>query len=136
MGDCAEDVAVLFFQRRGWKMTRTQPPTKIIGMVKYNGRMWPMVIHCKKGGVADFTGGRPVMVAGCKLDAYTGCEVKHHTTDDKMPASTLNKDQRDWMIENVAPSGRYVFILWGDGTGELHHFIEKGSYKKGDGAIR
>jgi hypothetical protein len=124
-GTLGEQMAEVWFRAHGWEMERHQPPTKVIWA---KGK--PVVIHCKKGGISDFTGYRKGL-----LNAYVACECKeaHGKT---WACSKLDKDQREWMGRRP-PGCAYVAITWTDRDGpwcEIHPFKPKGSYRRGEGA--
>lgn len=133
-GGHGEMAAEIWFRKNKWNMVRTQPPVTILGMVKPNmvmalkrfiprlaafGHM--VIARLGKGGVPDYT--------GCYLAFYRACEVKE-AKGDTMPASRLDKAQRDFM--SALPVGcSWVGILWDDGTFEMFPYVSQGSYKKG-----
>lgn len=123
-GNAGEQAAEIWFTVRGWRMIRTQPETRVI---KRNGR--PVVIQCGNGGVADYTGYTTV---DSPVPHYIACEVKT-AIGNTMPASRLTKRQRDWML-SIPAQCRYVLIVWPNEC-EVFRFIDRGSYKRGEGTI-
>lgn len=145
-GQAGERAAEMWFANNGWRMVRTQPPMMILGMITpslmvvlrrfiprlaYFGHM--VIARMGKGGVPDYTGYEWRKVGGQDvLDdsaEYRAVEVKE-AQGDSMPASRLDKAQREFMA--ALPAGcAYVGILWMDtGKFTMHEFKEKGSYKR------
>lgn len=138
-GQAGEMAAQNWFINNGWEMIRTQPPVTILGMITpplvavlrqfiprlaYFGHM--VIARMGKGGAPDYTGfanfapGFPI---------YRAVEVKE-AAGDSMPASRLDKAQRDFMAA-LPGQCAWVGILWVDtGKFTMHEFREKGSYKR------
>ena len=151
-GQVGERMAEQWFANNGWHMVRTQPPVTILGMltpamVGILKRVIPRLAHfghmviarLGKGGVPDYTGyfypayfddrSKSWVHYDKIAPIYRACEVKE-AAGDTMPASRLDKDQRDYMRK--LPKGcAWTGIFWTD-TGQLtmHEFIEKGAYKR------
>jgi hypothetical protein len=127
-GSVGEQLAEQWFRENGWIMVRTQPETRVVYLNK------PTVINCRGGGgVADYTGYECVQIGPTKYPLYRAVEVKE-VRGNTMPASRLEKDQRDWMAK-IDPRCAFVGICWADNpiAFELFKFIPKGSFKKGCG---
>ncbi len=128
-GTLGEQLAELWFRQHGWVMFRTQPPTKVVYV---KGK--PTVINCDNGGIADYTG-YVVHTRWTNIVApyYIAVEVKE-AHGKSMPASRLNRKQRDWMT--ALPEGcAYVAVVWVDGNPwcEVFPFVARGPYRQGGG---
>lgn len=120
-GLAGEKAAEIWFRRAGWQMFKVPPDVRVCGQT---GRPGIFLAAFRDGGIADFL--------GCnRYGDFMACEVKE-AGEDRMPASRLSKKQREFMAG--LPDGRaFVGILWRDGTFELYNFLDRGSYKKGQG---
>lgn len=145
-GKMGELAAERFFSNHRWHMTRTQPPVTILGivtpaMVAVIKRFIPrlaafghmVIARMGKGGVADYTGyainKHYADVGDHIIPVYVACEVKE-AHGDSMPASRLDKDQRDFLAGLPAGSA-WVGIFWTDCQKfSMHEFVEKGSYQR------
>lgn len=141
MGELA---AERYFLDHGWKMVRTQPAIQILGMKP--GKVFGKIFTVRmigRGGVPDYTGYRPIRCA-LQPDSHTididffprylACEVKE-ATGDTMPASRLDREQREFMA--ALPEGSaFVGVFWTEHQRfTMHRFREKGSYKLSEGSI-
>jgi len=123
-GAVSESVAEMFFRAIGWRMFRTQPPTKYI-----SGKNRPQLIQLPSDGIADYTGYDESTLR------YVACEVKQGGNGTCAAASKLRREQRAWML-GIAPECRYVCIVWGGAYPEIFEFISSGSYRRGEGLYR
>jgi hypothetical protein len=131
-GTTGEALSELFFKGQGWKMSRHQPPTRVVYI---KGK--PSIIPCKTDGVPDYTGYEIVQLFPQAMPIFRACEVKE-ADGDRMPASRLSQAQRDWMNERDQRC-MFVGICWTDKNPivfELFHFVYTGSYKRGQGLLR
>lgn len=138
-GRIGEIQAEQWFINNGWYMVRTQPAIQILGIKPgaWYGRIF-MVRMVGRGGVPDYTGYKMAIpydgfFVGEPLDTrpiYRACEVKE-AAGDTMPASRLDKAQRQFMADLPAGSA-WVGIYWTDhGKYSMHKFIDRGSYAYG-----
>lgn len=158
-GQVGEIAAERYFANNGWKMIRSQPPVTILCMVtppmiallkRFSPRLAAfghmVIARMGKGGVPDYTGFEDVFLkrwddtlrqwvkdnSGASIPVYRACEVKE-ASGDSMPASRLDKEQRDFMAALPAGSA-WVGVFFNDTQKfEMFPFIEKGSYKRGMG---
>ncbi len=120
-GLAGEKSAEFWFAAHGWQMWKVPPDVRVCGRT---GKPGIFLAAFRDGGMPDFLGRN-------RYGDFMAVEVKECNTSS-MPASRLSKKQREFM--SGLPADRaHVYILWRDGTGEIFHFINKGSYKKGQG---
>ncbi len=132
-GRGGEEAARYYFRRHGWEMEKMESPAKNLGPVF--GKPGQFRAVYTEGGVPDFIGFRmndPKLGRHWSNLIPTYCEVKE-AHGDTWPASKLTPEQRAFMA--ALPVGTaFVFLLWNDGgAGEMHTFIPRGSYKRGQG---
>jgi hypothetical protein len=129
-GTFGEQRAEWWFSANDWTMFRTQPATRVVFV---NSK--PTTINYGTGGIADYTGYVRVTrkFAGLTEDKYcydyryVAVEVKEFS-GDSMPASRLDKRQRDWMAK--LPGGcAWVMGVRPDGKCFVWEFKSRGSYK-------
>jgi hypothetical protein len=113
-GTFGEQRAEWYFASVGWKMFRTQPPTRRV----WKGKL--TIVNEKTGhGIADYT--------GYDIERkYIACEVKEFD-GFSIPCSRLDKNQRSWMSR--IPTGS-AYVLGVDPWGRCYvwDFKQKGSY--------
>lgn len=132
-GQIGEIQAEQWFLNNGWHMTRTQPAIAILGSKpgKHYGRLFT-VRMVGRGGVPDYTGyhvlGGASVIEESGIAEYRAVEVKE-CADESMPASRLDKAQREFM--KSLPGGcAFVGIFWiKTQIFTMHQFIDKGSYR-------
>jgi|GEM_PF-4319163 len=127
-GQFGEKIAEEWFKRNGWKMFRTQPAIRILGVRQ--GKRYGTLFLCRmvgRGGIPDFLGYR---LSDLGIPEFVAVEVKEASVGaDSMPCSRLDREQRAFM--EALPSGSaFVGILWGDGTFQIKNYRRQGSYKK------
>lgn len=155
-GQVGERMAEQWFTNNGWHMTRTQPPITILGMVtppmvailkKFSPRLAAfghmVIARLGKGGVPDYTGYEDVFLkrwddtlrqwvkenSGAPISVYRACEVKE-ASGDSMPASRLDKPQRDFMAR-LPEGSAWVGVFWQETQKfSMYPFVERGSYKR------
>jgi penicillin-binding protein-related factor A (putative recombinase) len=124
-GAAGEEMALYAFRKLRWTMFKVPPDVKVCGTTRKPG-VFKAVFQ--DGGMPDYVGYAPMDGI---FPHFIACEVKECNTDT-MPASRLSRKQIDFLNPIPADSS-YVGILWRDGTFEVFHFIDRGSYKKGEG---
>lgn len=120
-GRAGEEMAEYWFKRQGWQMFKVEPPARNLGPIL--GKPGQFKAIYTEGGMPDFFGYREDLSG-----VFVEVKEAHGTS---WPASKLSAEQRAFMA--ALPSGTaFVGILWDD-CFEIFHFIDRGSYRKGEG---
>lgn len=131
-GKAGESSAEYWFKINGWEMERHQSPNRLV-----NFGSKTIIVPLKSTGIPDYTGYENCIINSVSIPIYRAVECKE-AVGETMPCSRLGNmkntcSQNYWMSRHNPSISCFVYILWSDGTPEMHKWKPKGSYKKGSG---